>query len=62
MPIDAAKLHEIATKYDPLPVLQAMEELSKQEAAKKSGPPIAKSIEQSLMQPAAQPQSKGPWG
>ena len=66
MPIDPVKLHDLASKYDPLPILQAMEELSKQVGAKNSGPPVDKAIEQSLMQPVAQPgvaqpPLRGPW-
>ena len=68
MPLNPEKLHELAMKYDPLPVLAAIEAATKHAPpATQVNPAALQSLQQGLMtppataQPAA-PAIPSPWG
>lgn len=67
MPFDPNKFHELAMKYDPLPVLNAIEQAAKHMPPAAKVPPQAmQPVQQGLMQVPGQvqqaaPVAKSPW-
>lgn len=57
--MDDAKLNELATKYDPTPILKALNTTAAQPPSGVMDPKLMQSFTQGIMQPAAQPHFMG---